>query len=271
MNKTTLILTIIFALFLYSCKSKKQLQTVENTTITPPSSRSPIAQQQSVNDIISQSIQQRSNFEWFSANLSGSYNSGSDRYNFGGQIRIKNGEVIWMSITFMGLMEVARLKVTPDSVFLYTHNQLERPQNTTLHDFGFFKEMTGIDLTFDMLQDILLGNYFIPEPNNRYSYGYFEGNFLFTDNRPSADLMFDFVLSNAHYKFLKLSMRDRENRSILINYDNYTIINDKLFPQNIIVRMTNPMEMELRLNYQRIQLNVPQNTPFNIPNSLRRN
>jgi hypothetical protein len=264
MKKNTLFLTIIFALFLYSCKSTKQVQTTTDTVITPPSS---IAKRQSADDIILQSVQQRSNFDWFAANLSGSVNLGGDRYNISGQIRIKNGEQIWMTISTMGgFIPVANLKITTDSVFL--HNRIER--TATIRDFSFFREITGVDFTFDMLQDILVGNYFLSEPNGRFSYEFFEGNFLFADYRMNENMMLDFILHNAHYKFVSLTVRNKQNHSIIIAYDNYSIFNDHLFPQNLFIQMKEPMPLELRLNYQKIQINVPQSMPFSIPNSVQR-
>ena len=265
MNKITLLFTIVFALFLHSCRSTKQVQSV--TDPTAPAPTLPITKRQTADEIILQSIQQRSNFEWFSANLNGNVNLAGDRNNFGGQIRIKNGEQIWITITAMGgLIPVANLKITTDSVFLY--NRLER--TATIRDFSFFKEMTGVDLTFNMLQDILVGNYFLPNPRGEYAYEFSEGNFLFVDERMAGNVAFDFILSSAHYKLLSLTMRDRQNNSVNIIYDNFAVFNDKLYPQSLHIQMINPMQMDLRLNYQRIQINVPQSMPFSIPESVKR-
>jgi hypothetical protein len=193
---------IIFALFLYSCRTTKQVQTAVDTT-------TPIE------------LQQRPNFEWFSANFSGNINLSGDRNNISGQIRIKNGEQIWMTISAMGgFVPVANLKITTDSVFL--HNRIER--TATIRDFDFFKEITGVDITFDMLQDILLGTNSLPETNYE----------------------------------------------IQINYDNFAIFDDNLFPQSLFIQMKEPMQIELKLNYQKIQVNVPQNMQFSIPNSVKR-
>jgi hypothetical protein len=266
MNKFTLFLIIVFALFLQSCRSSKKH--VQPPTISAPSS--PIAKFESAEDVVLNSIQQRSNFDWFSANLSGSIVLDDSRNTFSGQIRIKNGEEIWMSVTAMGgLVPVARLKITTDSVFIY--NQLER--TATISDFGFFKEMTGVNFTFDMLQDILVGNYFLPTPSNRnrYSYEFSEGNFLFANNRMVENVALDFVLHNAHYKFVSLMMRDAQHRAVRVDYDGYAIFNDNLYAQNLFIQMKEPMAIELKLNYQKIQINVPQNMQFSIPASVKRN
>ncbi|MCL2417546.1 MAG: DUF4292 domain-containing protein [Bacteroidales bacterium] len=258
MNRITLLLAIVFALFLHSCRTTRPVQ--PEPTIVPPT-----GQLQTANEIILQSIQQRSNFDWFSANFSGNVNLGGSRNNFGGQIRIENGQRIWITVTAVGgFFEVARLKITQDSVFL--HNRLER--TATIRDFSFFREMIGVDFTFDMLQDILVGNYFLPEQIEHTLESY-NGNFLFTDERMLGNIAFDFILSSVHHKFLSLTVRDRGNHSVNIRYDNYGVFNSYLFPQNLHIRMTEPM-FEAVLHYQRIQLNVPQNMPFSVPASAQR-
>ena len=265
MNRISIILIIIFALLLQSCRSPKPVQIgMEDTGLRVP--LFPTAKDQIAEELILQSIQQRSNFNWFSANISGNINLDGSSNAFNGQIRIKNGEEIWMTATRFGF-ELLRLRITTDSVFL--HNRFE--QTAFIRDFGFFKEMTGVDFTFDMLQDIFVGNYFLPKPiAGEYSMQMVDGEYSFTSNNPLADVMFDFVLDNAHCKFLSLTMRDRQNRSVRINYNNYAIFNGALYPQNLSIRMENPMKFELRLNYQRIQINVPQNMPFSIPESANR-
>ena len=211
MNKNTLLLTIVFALFLPSCKSTKRVQ----TAVEPPTPST---------DVVGQSTQQHLNFEWFAANLSGTSNFAGDRNSFGGQIRIQNGEKVWMTITALGFYEVARLLITTDSVFIYNRHE----KTAIIRDYSFFKEMTGMDLTFDMLQDILLGNSVLPESSGR-------------------------------------------QLSVHISYENHAMFNEHLYPQSIFLQMTNPFSMELRLNYQRIQINVPQTMPFSIPESIKRN
>jgi hypothetical protein len=162
---------------------------------------------------IDSSIQLRTDFEWFSTNFSGSVNYDGNRNNISGQIRIKNNEQIWMTVSAMGgLVPVANLLVTPDSVFL--HNRMER--TAMLRDFSFFKEVVGMDITFEMLQDILVGDFvYIDIPNTTYLYEFSEGNKLF-------------------------------------------------------IQIIEPMPVELRLTYSKIQINVPQNMPFSIPNSVKR-
>jgi hypothetical protein len=207
MNKFTLILILFFGLFLQSCRSTKQVQTADTSTSTSTSTST--TNDQTVPDF----IKLRTDFEWFSTNFSGSVNFDGNRNNISGQIRIKNGEQIWMTVAAMGgLIPVANLLVTTDSVFL--HNRIEK--TAMIRDFSFFKDVVGMDITFDMLQDILVGDFvYIDIPNSAYLYEFSDGNKLF-------------------------------------------------------IQVREPMPVELRLNYSKIQINVPQSMSFSIPNSVKR-
>ncbi|MDR2906891.1 MAG: DUF4292 domain-containing protein [Bacteroidales bacterium] len=220
-NSTIACILLTFVAIMPACKSTKQVQS-QAPVITEMPSTEPVVsvQQQSPDTVVAPPLDQLSlTFDWFSANLNGTVNMNGDQMSFGGQLRIKNNEQIWIMISAMGgLMEVARLKVTPDSVFLY--NKYEK--TATIRDLGFFKELTGIDFTFDMLQNLLIGIYSLDYP------------------------------------------------AVKINYENYDIFNGAEVPQRIIVEMKEPTLFELQLNYQRIQVNVPQNMPFSIPESVKK-
>jgi len=198
MRKITWILTLFLALFLQSCRSTKQVQTtVDKESMESQTVESP--------------VKLRSDFEWYSASFSGNVNFNGERNGISGQIRIKSDEQIWLTVSAMGgLVPVANILITQDSVFL--HNRIER--TAMLRDLSFFKEMTGMDVTFEMLQDILMGS-FLYEPNPAYFYEFSDGN-------------------------------------------------------KLLVQVKDPVQIELRLNYSRIQIDVPQNMPFSIPNSVKR-
>ena len=260
MIRISIILLIALALLFQGCRTARQVPVAEIPIVTP------IGDMQTVDEIILQAIEQRANFDWFSANLSGHIVFGGSRHNIGGQMRIENGERAWITITAVGgFVEVARMLMTPDSVFI--HNRLER--TAIIRDFSLVQQEVGLDLTFDMLQDILIGNHFLGELSNEFAHDTVDGNFRFTDQREVSEVFFDFVLSNENYRYISLTARNREGLAIYITYGNFAVIDGQLFPQRLHVLVPD-MGVELVLHYQRIQLNVPQNMPFTLPASAQR-
>jgi hypothetical protein len=78
---------------------------------------------------------------------------------FSYRIHLKKDEMIWVKVTKFGF-EGARALIRPDSVFII--NRLER--SYTASDYSPVKEFTGLDADFELIQDLLFGNFHpIPE------------------------------------------------------------------------------------------------------------
>ena len=260
MIRVSIILLIALALLFQGCRTARQMPVTEIPIVTP------IGDMQTADEIILQAIEQRANFDWFSANLSGHIVFGGSRHNIGGQMRIENGERAWITITAVGgFVEVARMLMTPDSVFI--HNRLER--SAIIRDFSLVQQEVGLDLTFGMLQDIMVGNVFLNEPSGGFSHEIVDGDIQFTDQRPNEAVLFDFIVNGAFHRLNSLTLRNNDGFAIYITYSNYGIVDDILFPQRMHVSIPE-MGVEMTLNYQRIQLNVPQTMPFSIPESAQR-
>ncbi len=256
MKRNGIWIAMICVVFLFSCKSTRQTQ----TTVEPAQTAS-----LTTDEMIEQSIRQRSDFVWFSANLSGMVDIDGDVNSFSGQLRIKSGEEIWITMSKMGF-EIARLKVTQDSVFLF--NKLQK--SAIVSDFTFFKNATGVDFTFAMLQDILLGNYFLGEAKGEYTSEFVDDVYRFQSNKSKREFQCEFDLNKNYYKFTSLTLKDTKNRSVTASYANYSFFNDDLYPQKITLKMQKPLAMDLQLVYQKIQINVPLSMPFSIPEGVTR-
>lgn len=69
-----------------------------------------------------------------------------------GQLRIEDGKTIW--ITLNKLVEIARLKLTPDSIHIIIKMQNKYYQGSYA-DFG---QATGISINYESIQSLLLGD-----------------------------------------------------------------------------------------------------------------
>lgn len=239
-----------------ACKPSKQtsltqIQTLDNPIDIP---------EETITGLLEKAIQQRSHADWFAANINGNVNIEGEENSFNGQIRIKNREEIWITVSKFGF-EIARMKITQDSVFL--NNKLQT--KLLRSDFQFFENTVGVRLSLEMIQDILLGNYFLENSNERYFGKIFPEHYAFYSKKSQNQISYEFQLRKEDYKFQSLTMRDLKNRSIHAKYEDYTKLDSSLFPQKISVTMKEPLQMDLQLNYQKIQINTPQRMPFSLP------
>ena len=79
----------------------------------------PATAQDSARFILEQSMQHNAQFQTFASNLNAKLKLGGLRIGMGGQIRIADDSIVWAVIHKMG-MELTRLKLTPDSLLMYS-------------------------------------------------------------------------------------------------------------------------------------------------------
>ncbi len=94
------------------------------------------------------------NFQTFSGKAKAKLDRDGESNEFTANIRIRNGEAIWINISALGgLVNVARIYVTPDSVRLVNFLQ----KNARLLPFAEAGNLLPFPVTFPDLQALLLG------------------------------------------------------------------------------------------------------------------
>ncbi|MBP6456415.1 MAG: DUF4292 domain-containing protein [Chitinophagaceae bacterium] len=81
------------------------------------------------------------------------YESGSDKQSFVANFRLEKDKKIWVTISAFSL-EVARALITPDSILAYE----KMNKNAYVLSYNQMKELINIDVDFNTLQDIIIGN-----------------------------------------------------------------------------------------------------------------
>jgi hypothetical protein len=93
-------------------------------------------------------------FDYFTAKAKLNYTNGDQKLSAVANLRIKYDSLIWISISPGLGIEVLRIKLTTDSVFL-----IDRiAQNYTKSSYREFNHFYGINLNFKWIQAIMLGN-----------------------------------------------------------------------------------------------------------------
>ena len=121
-------------LLVVGCKSHRQATNTSPTDTTQPTSCVPLNYE----------------FETITRNFTANIQSMGITVN--GQLRIKNDSTIW--ITISKLMEIARIKLTNDSVFVHIKFQNRYYQGT----YSEIAQKLGVQLNYDIAQSLLMGN-----------------------------------------------------------------------------------------------------------------
>lgn len=175
-------------------------------------------------------------------------------------IRIRNNEAIWVSVTALAGLEVARALITADSVKV-----LNRLDNVFLKKpFNYIYEFTNERITFQTLQSVLVGNAmseFIGESTELKNEG--ENVLLKT---VLASMIYNFTVDKQN-KVLFTQLNDSSaGQELLVNYTNFISINQQLIPHSVIMNSkAKNKAISLDLNYLKIDMDGNVDLPFRVP------
>lgn len=199
------------------------------------------------------------------------FENDGDKITTGITIRLQKDSIIWISVVPGLGIEAARIRLTPDSVALI--NRLER---TYFADqVQGLKTRFNVDLTFEMVQALLVGNYIPGESNNEKLLD--EDPWQHTRQMVGAAVL-DQYISTDTYKLQKLQISDpRSPNTITVNYSDFEnigaipVANSALIVANTVKEDNKPRKMVAAINFNRVEIDGKDlNFPFSIPADYRR-
>ncbi|MDZ4847426.1 MAG: lipoprotein insertase outer membrane protein LolB [Chitinophagales bacterium] len=200
----------------------------------------------------------RIQYEWFSAKARVSYEDNSTSKSFTAAIRMRKDSVIWISVTSMLGVEVARLLIHNDSVFL-----LDRLNKIYRHEpLSLLEQYFSFPLKIDLLQKMLVGNalFIAPEQakikqeKNKYTVASENEQYKYTLSFDSDNL----AISTEHLTDIQ------SGRSILLVFDEYKSEEERLFSyaRTISVKADEPIELSLK--FSKVKWDEPLTFPFQV-------
>lgn len=179
------------------------------------------------------------------------------------QIRIRQDSAIWMSITPALGIEMMRVLIRKDSVFMM--NRLKKEYFAG--SFDYLKNYLGIDVNYKLVEKIMMGNIPLKNTNNQKS--------TKTDSHYILEQMFSqFVITNMinreNKRMSNLSIKgESEDFNTVLNYSDFELIGNVDFAKNINLiktQGTSKTMVDVKYNKPKIDDN-PISLPFSIPKS----
>ncbi|MCX6290313.1 MAG: DUF4292 domain-containing protein [Bacteroidetes bacterium] len=267
--KKIFILLLLPLILMSSCKTSKKV-----VVSTPLKLRGA-----EVIEVFDSVLAHEFSFEWLVLNASVDYTSRNETESFDIHVRMRKDSAIWISITPLLGIEAARVLVTRDGMQI-----LDRVHKTyTVHDFGFLDSLLKTHLNFEIMQAVLVGNYFPYLKNEKLKSVYEEDSctILSTLNKrklkramedkdPNKPIVQDFWISTS-YRITKSRMEDeRLNRSLEATYSDFTEAGSKLIPNNILVTIAAVNPAEIKVAYSKIAVDETVTFPFTVPDKYER-
>jgi len=243
-------------LFVFSCKSRKPL-VVKRVAADTVSAIKPVNTKAA--KLVAIKAKQTS-FNTFSGKASTKLDINGNSNNVTLNIRIQRDHKIWVSITAIAGIEVARAQITPDSIFLVNRLQsvyVRKP-------FSYVNKYAGKQVNYKTLESLLIGNA-IPElltENADFTPG--AGNL--TLNGSLTDVLYKLILGPD----LKVTQTNLSNQAagqtLQVVNGAFIQATNKIIPSQIdISSAVKDKKIQVNLHYTKADFDQPLEFPFNIP------
>jgi hypothetical protein len=204
---------------------------------------------------------------------------GDKENSFNINLRLYTDSAIWISISPMLGIEVARILITRDSVkFMDRLNK-----KYSVSDFEFLNELLHVNIDFDILQGVLTGNLFAYK-KNRFNSVYIEEKYYILSTLSKRKLkrsleevdvtkpiVQDLWVDGTTYRITKLSVADqRLQKSLLTDYSDHRTTDAGLFPFRSNTSIKAEKQLNVAIEYQKVTVNTEVDFPFNIPDGYER-
>ncbi|MFI5344538.1 MAG: DUF4292 domain-containing protein, partial [Chlamydiales bacterium] len=203
----------------------------------------------------------------------------SESTSFDINLRMRKDSAIWISITPLLGIEVARVLVTHDSLRIIDRlGKVYMPR-----DFGYLENMLKTKMNFEIMQAVIIGNYFPYLKNEKLKSVYEDSTYLILstlnkrrakrvteDKDPNKPIIQDFWI-DSNYKINKSKITDDKlDRTLEADYGHYFYLNEKLFPHSIFVSVTSSSPLKINVDFKKVALEDSLSMPFTVPDKYER-
>jgi len=262
-SRLNTVVMVLLALIMWSCKG------------TEKAKRSSL-EGKKTEYLIQQMKSNEFSFETFSAKSVISVEQGGKKNTFKSNIRIRKDSAIWISITPLFGIEMARVLISTDTVKVI--NRLDK--NYFIGDYEYINKRFNVDLEYEVLQAILLGNSIAFEFDEKVKFSidkedYYLGNLRKrkakkADDKPKKiekqkDEIISLWINQNNFKIDRFLFSDlTADRFILGEYKSHLEIEDQLVPEYLHFELQSSKPAIVELQYSRVSLNQPLKFSFNI-------
>jgi hypothetical protein len=199
-------------------------------------------------------------FSTFSAKAKTKLDIGGNSNDVTLNIRINRGQKIWVSITAIAGIEVARALITPDSIII-----MNRLQSVYIKkQFDYIYTFTGNQINYKTLESLLVGNA-IPELLN-------DDAALQSDSSKTTltgnlrGLLYK-LLIGPDMKVTQTNLNDQSaGQSLQVTNNTFIQAGNRVVPSQIdMASVVKDKKIEVNLHYVKVEFDQPLEYPFSIP------
>jgi hypothetical protein len=252
MSQYKYVFLILIVGSLMGCRSAKSLTAVGN-----------IKENISAKQIIRENQKQTADFKTLQAKVKIDYTQGDKSNGVSVNLRIEKDKVIWLSAP----LGIARALITPEKVSYY--NKLENEYFDG--DYSLLSDLLGIELDFNKVQNILLGETLYNLSNGTYLASNNEISYVLQPENQQAVFEIFYLINPGYFKLDSQQLSQaKEKRFLQLDYKVYQMVDKEIIPEIVnIVAIEDNSEMKIDLEYKSVSLNEDIRFPFEIPSGYK--
>ncbi|HXS37819.1 MAG TPA: DUF4292 domain-containing protein [Flavipsychrobacter sp.] len=278
MNKYIIGIVILLGLSINACKISKKA-TVNNVTVdttkvitdttvvTKPvvdSSKPSLitGEKKVLIASLSPLLQQKINYTTFSGKAKMNFEGPDMKQEFTANIRIRKDSIIWVAITALGgLVQVARVGITPDSITIINYLQKE----VTKMPLTQAAKLLPTPVDFSSLQNFIVGNTLIA-PGNVTDATDSGGTWSLQEEDSNYIQQVTYNKSDTTMSLSQLKAKTNSGPQAMIQYGNYEIIGGQKLSASRTVNIQNAgLQYYLDMNFANADFDQQLDYPFSIP------
>ena len=217
-------------------------------------------------------------FESLQAKVGIKVETEDNAFNLKGQLKMKKDSILWASITLPLGLEVARIKVTADSIFFINKSN----KSYLAEQSESFNYLQNINADINTIQSVFTGNIFLINKksdnnvlikDNKYNL-LSEENITFINNRYKKNFTINknIIIDPTLFRITKYEIINNEDSDdrLTIDYSDFIEIKGKYLPSIIKINISTEEKMYITITYSNISTNNNTQYNFSIPKKYER-
>ena len=178
-------------------------------------------------------------------------------------LRMERGKIIWLN----AFLNMLRIKITPKKLEMY--NKIDRTYYEG--DYSIINTFLGLELNFENLENLLLGDAIFKHKNNALKKGSAKTSYALTPKVSSSLLELLYLIDVSTFKMESQRIyKPLQNRNLEVDYQEFQNIENQLFPKTVTIKvLEDQKETVLKLNLKSVTLNQSLRFPFKQPSGYK--
>ena len=200
------------------------------------------------------------------AKLKVNFDNGKTKQSLSVSMKMKKDEVIWLKGS--KFITVFKAEITPTSVRYYSSVF----KNSFEGDFSMIKQLLGVDINFEQLQNLFLGQSLLNVKEEGQEVAIVNNTYILTPEKQAELFDIFFTINPAHFKLDEQSIVNTEKKLRLdVKYPSYNLINEVVFPSEINIKAKNTKSVTaIDLEYKSVEFDTDVYMSFNIPSGYKK-